>query len=114
MKAAVFGTFAVLILLMVLPASAFAEWHLMAPPCAPTKTVTLNDGSKTLVPVGCEPADTSAGLRRVASLSKWKSFGTLESVDACDKLMVALITQTNEAYLESFRRDGNLNPTVKA
>src|SRR5438132_1392163 len=106
MKAAAFATLAVLMLLMVLPASALAGWHLMAPSCAPTHTVTLNDGSKTLEPVGCDPADTGVGIRRLASLSKWKSLGTLESVEACDNLMTALIKQTNEAYLEALQRDG--------
>jgi len=112
MKAPVFATLVVLTLLMISPASALAGWHLMAPPCAPTRTVTLNDGSKTLEPVLCEPVDTGVGIRRLASLSKWKSLGTLDSVDACDNLMTALITQTSEAYLEALRRDGNLNPTT--
>jgi len=113
MKAAVFATLAVLMLLMALPASALAGWHLMAPPCTPTRTVTLNDGSKTLEPVLCEPVDTGVGIRRLASLSKWKSLGTLDSVDTCDNLMLALIKQTNEAYLEALQRDGILNPTTR-
>src|SRR5216117_3242725 len=86
MKAVVFATLAVLMLSLVLPASALAGWHLMAPSCAPTHTVTLNDGSKTLEPVLCEPVDTGVGIRRLASLSKWKSFGSLDSVEACDNL----------------------------
>src|SRR5712691_636907 len=113
MKAAVFATLAVLMLLMVLSASALAGWHLMAPSCAPARTVTLNDGSKTLEPVGCDPVDAGGGIRRLASLSKWKSLGTLESVDACDNLMAALMKQTNEAYFEAFQRDGILNPTTR-
>jgi len=113
MKAAVFATLAVLMLLMVLRASALAGWHLMAPPCAPTHSVSLNDGSKTLEPVGCDPVDTGVGIRRLASLSKWKSFGSLDSVEACDKLMLALIKQTNEAYFEALQRDGILNPTTR-
>src|SRR5262245_18095478 len=75
MTAAVFVTLAVLILPMISPESALAGWHLMAPPCVPTRTVTLNDGSKTLEPVTCEPVDTGVGIRRLASLSKWKSLG---------------------------------------
>ncbi len=111
--AAVFVTLSVLMLLMALPASSFAEWHLMAPPCTPARTVTLNDGSKTLTPVGCEPVDTGGGIRRLASLSKWKSLGTLDSVDACETLMAALIKQTSEAHLEAEQRDGILNPTTR-
>ena len=113
MKAAVFATLVLLMLLMVLPASALAGWSLMAPPCAPTHTVTLNDGSKTVEPVGCDPVDTGVGIRRLASLSEWKSLGTLDSVEACDNLMVALIKQTNEAYFEALQRDGILNPTTR-
>src|SRR5262245_3111130 len=101
MKAAIFGALAGLMLLMFLPASVFSEWHLIAPPCARAHTVTLNDGSKTLEPMGCEPLDTGVGIRRLASLSKWKSLGTLDSVETCDKLMAALIMQTSEAYLEA-------------
>ena len=113
MKAAVFATPAVLMVLMVLPAPGLAGWHLMAPSCAPARTVTLNDGSKTLEPVGCDPIDTGGGIRRLASLSKWKSLGTLDSVEACDNLRAALITQTNDAYFEAFHRDGILNPTTR-
>lgn len=113
MKTAVFGTLAALMLLIALPASASAGWHLMAPPCTPARTVTLNDGSKTLEPVGCEPVDTGGGIRRLASLSKWKSLGTVDSVDACDNLKTALINQTSEAYSEALQRDGILNPTSR-
>jgi len=113
MKRAFLVTLAVLMLSMVLPASAFAGWHLMAPPCTPARTVTLNDGSKTLQPVGCEPVDTGGGIRRLASLSKWKSLGALESVEACDNLMNALVLQTGEAYYEAEKRDGILNPTAR-
>ena len=113
MKAAVVVTLAILMLLMILPASTFAAWHLMAPPCTPARTVTLNDGSKTLEPIGCEPVDTGPGIRRLASLSKWKSLGTLDSVDACDALLTALIKQTSDANLEALQRDGILNPTTR-
>jgi hypothetical protein len=113
MKAPVFATLVVLMPSMVSPASALAGWHLMAPPCAPAHTVTLNDGSKTLQPIGCEPVDTGGGIRRLASLSTWKSLGTLDSVEACDSLMTALIKQTGEAYSEAEQRDGILNPTAR-
>src|SRR5437899_3929161 len=113
MKAAVFATPAVLMVLMVLPAPGLAGWHLMAPSCAPARTVTLNDGSKTLEPVGCDPVDTGVGIRRLASLSKWKSLGTLDSVDACDNPTTALIKQTSDAYSEALQRDGILNPTTR-
>jgi len=63
--------------------------------------------------MGCEPLDTGVGIRRLASLSKWKSLGTLDSVETCDKLMAALIMQTSEAYLEASQRDGILNPTTR-
>jgi hypothetical protein len=113
MKAAVFSPLAVLMLLIVLPSSAFSAWHLMAPPCTPARTVTLNDGSKTLEPVGCEPVDADGGVRRLASLSKWKPLGTLDSINACENLKAALIKQTREAHSEADQRDGNLNPTTR-
>src|SRR5262245_1348888 len=86
MKAAVFSPLAVLLLLIVLPSSAFSAWHWMVPPCAPARTVTLNDGSKTLQPVGCEPVDADGGVRRLAPLSKWKSLGTLDSIKCLREL----------------------------
>jgi len=113
MKAAVFGPLAVLMLSMVLPTAVLAGWHLMAPPCTPARTVTLNDGSKTLAPVGCEPVDADGGVRRFASLSKWKSLGTLDGIGACENLKAALIKQTREAHSEADQRDGNLNPTTR-
>jgi hypothetical protein len=113
MKAAIFATLAVLMLFMVSPAPAFAgRWYLMAPPCAPTRTVLLNDGSKTLEPVTCDPGDKGVGVRSLASLSKWKSFGSFDSVEACDNLEVALIKQTSDAYLEGLQRDGILSATT--
>jgi len=114
MRAAIFATLAVLILFMVSPAAAFAgRWYLMAPPCAPTRTVLLNNGSKTLEPVICDPLDKGVGVRSLASLSRWKSFGSLDSVDACDNLKLALIRQTSDAYSEALQRDGILDPTTK-
>jgi len=113
MKAAVFSPLAVLLLLIVLPSSAFSAWHLMVPPCAPARTVTLNDGSKTLQPVGCEPVDADGGVRRLAPLSKWKSLGTLDSINACENLKDALLKQTREAHSEADQRDGNLIPITR-
>ena len=105
LKTAFLATLVVL-LLAVTPASASAAWYLMAPPCAPTHVVTLNDGSKTLQPAACSPDDRTP-------LSKWESIGSFTTADMCDAQKLAVTTLRNRAYLQELDRTNNpADPTV--